>query len=250
MTIEFVKRWVGAIVDWRRVISLRYLPRYVGDWIAFSREAKNWSVRFADSYPCLADRLPTTPFDPHYFHQGNWIARRLASAQPAQHVDVGSSILTMGVLSAHVPTIFVDYRPLMTKQTGLHCVAGDITRLPFADQSIGSLSSLHVIEHIGLGRYGDPLNAEGARQAAAELQRVVARGGRLYLSTPIGRERVCFNAHRVFSPNTILSWFSQLQLMDFSYVSDNGTFHENASAGCVPSLEYGCGFFEFQRPSV
>ena len=154
----------------------------------------------------------------------------------------------MGVLSAHVPTIFVDYRPLVVRQTGLACVAADINHLPFADRTLASLSCLHVIEHIGLGRYGDPINADGARLAAEELQRLVNEGGTLYLSTPIGRERVCFNAHRVFAPATILSWFSQLQLMNFSYVSDNGTFHEDASAGLVPPLEYGCGFFEFRRP--
>src|SRR3974390_288219 len=96
---EFVKRWIGAIVDWRRIVSLRYLPRFVADWVVFRRHASSWSVRAIDSYPCLSDRLPTTPFDPHYFYQGNWLARRLAEAKPQRHVDVGSSVLTMGVLS-------------------------------------------------------------------------------------------------------------------------------------------------------
>ena len=199
------------------------------------------------AYLCLADRLLTTPFDPHYFYQGNWLARRIADAKPKGHVDIGSSVLTIGVLSAQVPIIFVDYRPLMVRQDGLFCVAGDITRLPFADRSVGSLSCLHVIEHVGLGRYGDPVNIDGARIAAQELQRVICPGGTLYLSTPIGRERVCFNAHRVFAPTTILSWFSQLQLEGFSYVSDDGRFFENASPKHVPLFEYGCGFFEFRR---
>jgi hypothetical protein len=245
--LEFAKRWIGAVVDWRRLVSLRYLPRYLTDWLAFSRQSGSWSVKAVDSYPCLADRLPTTPFDPHYFYQGNWLARRLAEAKPRQHVDIGSSALTIGVLSAHVPTIFVDYRPLVVRQNGLACVAGDINSLPFADWSVTSLSCLHVIEHIGLGRYGDPLNVDGARLAAEELQRLVGQGGTLYLSTPIGRQRVCFNAHRVFAPATILSLFSQLQLARFSYVSDDGTLHENVSPALVPELEYGCGFFEFRR---
>jgi hypothetical protein len=244
---EFAKRWIGAVIDWRRLASLRYLPRFAADWLAFRRQDGAWSVKAADSYPCLEDRLPATPFDPHYFYQGNWLARRLADAKPAQHVDIGSSVLTMGVLSAHVPTIFVDYRPLLVRQSGLICVAGDINRLPFSNRSVLSLSCLHVIEHIGLGRYGDPIDADGARCAAEELQRLVAEGGTLYLSTPIGRERVCFNAHRVFAPTTIRAMFSQLQLINFSYVSDDGALHENASSALVPVLEYGCGFFEFRR---
>jgi hypothetical protein len=243
----FVKRWLGAVVDLRRLVSLRYAPQYVADWFVFRRQAGTWSVKAADTYPCLADRLPTTPFDPHYFYQGNWLARRLADAKPRQHVDIGSSVLTVGVLSAHVPTIFVDYRPLVVRQDGLSCVAADINRLPFADRSLASLSCLHVIEHIGLGRYGDPINVDGAQLAAQELQRLVDQDGRLYLSTPIGRERVCFNAHRVFAPATILAWFSELQLMKFSYVSDDGTLHEDTSPALVRQLDYGCGFFEFRR---
>ena len=247
MMFEFAKRWLGAFMDLRRLLSLRYLPRYIADWFAFRKQAGHWPVRFIDSFPALWDRLPTTPFDPHYFYQGNWLARRLAQEKPSQHIDVGSSVLTMGVLSGHVPTIFVDYRPLIVHQAGLNCIAGNITQLPFADRSLQSLSCLHVIEHIGLGRYGDPLNAEGARVAAAELQRIVAAGGKFYLSTPIGRERVCFNAHRVFAPTTILDWFSEFKLVSFSYVSDDGRLHENAMVTDVPALEYGCGFFEFQR---
>lgn len=247
MIEQFAKHWLGAFVDWRRLLSLRFLPRYFVEWMSFRRQAGDWPVRVADSFPLLGDRLPTTPFDPHYFYQGNWLARRLAQVRPPQHIDVGSSVLTMGVLSAHVPTIFVDYRPLVVRQGGLDCIAADITRLPFADRSLRSLSCLHVIEHIGLGRYGDPLNGEGARLAAQELQRIVADGGRLYLSTPIGRERVCFNAHRVFAPSTIIGWFSELQLVSFSYVSDDGGLHEGVSPADVPSLEYGCGLFEFQR---
>jgi hypothetical protein len=135
----------------------------------------------------------------------------------------------------------------MVRQSGLYCVAADINYLPFASGSVTSLSCLHVIEHIGLGRYGDPINADGARQAAEELQRVIARGGTFYLSTPIGRERVCFNAHRVFAPATILSFFSQLTLTRFSYVSDNGSFIENANPAEVSQLDYGCGFFEFRK---
>jgi hypothetical protein len=87
----------------------------------------------------------------------------------------------------------------------------------------------------------------GARLAAEGLQRLIGEGGTLYLSTPIGRERVCFNAHRVFAPATILSWFPQLRLKGFSYVSDDGALHEDALPEAVPQLEYGCGFFEFQR---
>lgn len=245
--LNLFRRWVSLVIDPRLILALPGLPRFVLDWIAFRRQHGGMPASWRDTFPRLDDRLPRTPFDPHYFFQGNWLARRLALAPPPRHVDIGSSVLTIGVLSAHVPTIFVDYRPLAARQSGLIPVGGDIVRLPFADASLPSVSCLHVIEHIGLGRYGDSLDAEGARRAATELQRVVSMGGKLYLSTPIGRERVCFNAHRVFSVATILAMFSQLRLVAFSYVDDGGRLHQDVPSDSVPPLDYGCGFFEFGK---
>jgi SAM-dependent methyltransferase len=228
-------RWISIFVDPRLVLAWPRLPRFFLSWLSFKRQKGDMSVSWRDTFPRLQDDVSTTPFDPHYFYQGNWLARRLARSAPLQHVDIGSSILTIGVLSAHVPTIFVDYRPLETRQSGLISVCGDITRLPFADKSLASLSCLHVIEHIG------------ARRAVHELQRVLADGGTLYISTPIGRERVCFNAHRVFSVATILDMFSELRVAVFSYVDDEGALHHGVPPDGLPSLDYGCGFFEFVR---
>jgi hypothetical protein len=104
-----------------------------------------------------------------------------------------------------------------------------------------------VIEHIGLGRYGDPLDPEGSVKGALELQRVLEKGGNLLVSLPIGRERICFNAHRVHAPKSVLGIFSSLQLVDFSFVDDDGVFHENAQLDSAKSLEYGCGLFHFQK---
>jgi SAM-dependent methyltransferase len=204
-------------------------------------------LRLADSYPCLADWVSATPYDAHYLYQGGWLARRIAIARPALHVDVGSSVQTLSVLSAQVPTIFVDYRPLNAHLDNLICVSGNIVSLSFADDSLQSLSCMHVIEHIGLGRYGDPLDPAGAAKAASELQRVLAPGGRLYLTAPVGRERVCFNAHRVFSPYTFQALMPGLQLKEFSWVGDDGTFHERGEQADAASLDYGCGLYIFEK---
>jgi SAM-dependent methyltransferase len=140
-------------------------------------------------------------------------------------------------------------RRLRVALPDLHCVAGSVVRLPFADASLESVSSLHVIEHIGLGRYGDPLDPRGSERAASELARVVKPGGRLYLSVPVGRERVCFNAHRVFSPHTIVGWLRGLRLEGFSMVDDDGRFQEDTPLAAGATLDYGCGMFEFVRIS-
>lgn len=247
MLRSFARQWILPFIDPRQLASICLLPRYFAEWLHF-RRLSDAPVRFSDLWPCLADRSRHTPFDPHYFHQAAWLARALVISRPAYHVDVGSSVTAMGVLSAQVPVVFVDYRPLRVRLTGLTPIAGDITRLPFGDKSVVSISSLHVIEHIGLGRYGDPLDPAGATTALRELERVLADGGRLYLSTPIGRECVYFNAQRVFAPETVVRALPTLSLKRFGYVGDDRNFHADASFSEAARQDYGCGLFEFVRP--
>lgn len=240
-------RWGAAFLGPHFLTSLGALPRYLAEWKAYNEKAATQQLLLRDSYPCLVDRVVDTPFDPHYFFQAAWLARRLQGSRPAFHVDVGSSAMMINVLSAAVKTVFVDYRPLRVSLSNFTSLAGDIVRLPFGDDSIGSLSSLHVIEHVGLGRYGDPLNPDGSQLAASELQRVLMPGGTLFLSVPVGRERVCFNAHRVFSPKTVRDFFKELMLISFSLVDDVGQFNEDVSPETAANLEYGCGLFEFVK---
>lgn len=245
--MNFIQRWVLAFIAPRPLVGVLHISRFVRDMLQFrARTVGAARPRLVETYPCLVDWVASTPFDPHYFYQGAWLARNLSTRPAALHVDVGSSVMMLSVLTAWAPTAFVDVRPLRAGISGLFPIAGTLAGLPFADRSVSSLSCLHVIEHVGLGRYGDPLDPEGARAASAELARVLAPGGRLYLSTPVGRERVCFNAHRVFSPHTIRDWFSDFHLTSFSYVDDSGAFHAQQDPAVAAGLEYGCGMFIFE----
>lgn len=239
-----VRNWGGALSRILPRPALLFLPRYALEWFLFAR--KGGKVSAGDSYPCLTDHLPQTPFDPHYFYQAAWLARRLAANRPEKHVDIGSDVRMINVLSAFVPIEFLDYRPLEAKLSGLTCGSANLVALPQSNGSIHSLSCLHVVEHVGLGRYGDPIDPLGSDKALGELQRVIAPHGRLYLSLPVGRERVCFNAHRVFNPRTVIDTLSALRLVEFSLVDDGGEFHESACPDSVAGLEYGCGLFIFE----
>jgi hypothetical protein len=181
------------------------------------------------------------PFDPHYFYQAAWLGRQLAKTRPALHIDVCSCPTDIGVLSGYVPVIFVDDRPLPVRLTGLSSVAGDITRLPFADKTLVSVSSLHVA---GRGSDGDP---ETFLKGLGELQRVVTYRGSLYLSTAVGRERVGAGARQIFAPETILRAVPLLRLRRFSYVGDDCELHADAPLDEAAQQRYGCGLFEFER---
>ena len=119
--------------------------------------------------------------------------------------------------------------------------------MPFHDSSIESLSCLHVAEHIGLGRYGDPLDPQGTEKAAKELARVLAKDGFLYFALPIGKQAVYFNAHRVHNPLTIIEYFKDLKLAEFSAISDNGHFVFNAKPEDFVNANYSCGCFKFTK---
>ena len=94
--------------------------------------------------------------------------------------------------------------------------------------AVDSLSCLHTIEHFGLGRYGDPIDPQGHLKGLAQLKRMVAPGGVLYLSTPIGPQRVEFNAHRVFAARTLIDWFSEgWKIEKFAVIDDENRVHED-----------------------
>ncbi|MEO7405009.1 MAG: DUF268 domain-containing protein [Burkholderiales bacterium] len=244
---HILRSWVLPFFDPRPLAGLARLPRFFGEWRRYRAASSEAGLNASNLWPCLADRTAQTPFDPHYFFQGAWLARRLAATKPALHVDVGSSVVMLSVMSATVPTVFLDYRPIAPNLAGLVPVAGNLTRLPFADDSIQSLSCLHVIEHVGLGRYGDPLDPTGGKRALGELARVLAPGGRLYVSMPVGLERVCFNAHRVFAPQAVLAAATGLTLESFSLVDDAGAFQAEVALDRAQSMAYGCGMFVMRK---
>ncbi|MFM9882704.1 MAG: DUF268 domain-containing protein [Burkholderiales bacterium] len=244
---QLARSWMLPFFDPRPLAGIVRLPAFFAEWRAYRRRSGEKSVVFSDLWPCLSDRSARTAFDPHYFYQGAWLARRLAQVRPELHIDCGSSVLMVSVLSAQVPTVFLDYRPLASGLTDVISVAGTLTGLPFADGSLDSVSSLHVIEHVGLARYGDPLDPDGSVRALAELVRIIRPGGHLYLSVPVGRERVCFNAQRIFSPGTIIGLASGMSLRSFALVDDDGRYHDQAHIDLAANLNYGCGMFEFSR---
>jgi len=199
--------WILATqlgIDVRRFFRALYrFPRFVRD--AFEFKSK-FNGRFSLS-PCLHDRDEeggATKSD--YFWQDLLIARMVFDAKPKKHVDVGSRV---DGFVAHIASFreieVLDVRPTTTAVPGVTFRQADLmTRMEDMVECCDSLTCLHALEHFGLGRYGDPLDAEGFKRGIANLASLLRDKGTLYLSVPIGVERIEFNAHRVFDPRTII----------------------------------------------
>lgn len=233
------------------------LSRFTRDFIRFreasSRTGLRLQLQWKDRYPCLDDKTSKTGFDRHYIYHPAWAARVLAGTRPGFHVDISSSLHFCSIVSAFVPVRFYDYRPADLTLSDLTCSAADLLALPFPDGSIASLSCMHVVEHVGLGRYGDPLDPGGDLKAIAELKRVLAPGGNLLFVVPVGKPKIMFNAHRIYSYEQIMGYFADLKLEEFTLIPEiatsGGGLIRNASREMADAQTYGCGCFWFKGES-
>jgi len=109
---------------------------------------------------------------------------------------------------------------------------------------------MHTIEHVGLGRYGDKIDPDGDIKAINELKRVLAIDGNLLFVVPIGKPKLVFNAHRIYSYEQIMSYFSDLKLLNFTLIPDNAReigLIDNATKEQTDAQKYGCGCFWFKK---
>jgi SAM-dependent methyltransferase len=232
--------------------SLRGLPYYLRD---LARFRSSYTGRFG-LMPCLPDRYEeggATKLE--YFWQDLHVARMIFDAKPVKHVDIGSRLdgFVAHVASFRDIEIF-DVRPITAQIPGITVRQADLMN-PLEGMSgyCDSLSCLHALEHFGLGRYGDPVDPRGAERGLANMARLLKQDGVLYLSVPIGIDRVEFNAHRVFDPRVIidLARENSLQPAAFAVIREGGQITncswDPAQIAELAALHYALGIFVFKK---
>jgi SAM-dependent methyltransferase len=231
----------------RHFVALRDYPGYLRDYRKYKKLPGGDRATFFDLQPVLGEKTAITDVNYYYFYQDTWCAGEVFKHKPKEHVDVGSTALLVGILSQFTHVTSIDVRPLDVTLPNLTCREGSATEMPFRDNSIESLSSICVIEHIGLGRYGDPLDPGGSERAIAEFERVLAPKGHLYVSVPVNdKEKVGFNANRYFEAQAFIERFKKLKLVDAHYVQGKGIY----PADKLPELNQKkemCGLFHFTK---
>ena len=238
---------------------IRGMPSYIYDYFLLKKQSLGEDFDFGNFYPCIHDKYDKSGSAMgHYFHQDLFVARMVFTRNPSVHVDIGSRIDGFVAHVASFRKIHVfDIRPLNDSNQIPNIIFSQSDMMGTINAEYynycDSISCLHAIEHFGLGRYGDPINFNGHLVGLDNIFHILKSKGKLYFSVPIGTQRIEFNAHRVFSVDYLLRYFSENYCLDsFSYIDDLGHMHENASInsdntnsnfGC----EYGCGIFELTK---
>lgn len=203
--------------------------------------------------PFLLDATENLQIEPHYTYHTAWAARRIREISPNKHVDISSHRMFATLVSAFVPFEYYEFRPAELYLSGLTSKRGDLLELPMESGSIQSMSCMHVVEHLGLGRYGDPIDPLADKKATKELSRVLAKQGNLLFVVPVGSEYIVqFNGQRIYTYDMVIEMFSDLELVEFSLIPDDWKFHkgiiENANPTLAYEQRYGCGCFWFRKP--
>ena len=223
--------------------KIKKLCIYYKDLYRLEKTHPKFEILLNDLYPCIYDKTETTPVGAVYFYQDSWCARKIFETKPIEHFDIGSKAEMVGIISQFTPTTMIDIRPITLTLPDLSFIEGNILKLPFEDKTIPSLSSICVVEHIGLGRYGDTLDPFGSEKAIKELIRVLAPRGNLFISVPIDTvNKIYFNAHRAFTREYILELFEELNLIEERYI-----YGDHLQTTYEPKKGFGTGLYYFRR---
>ena len=218
-----------------------------------------FSLNNSALFPCVLDaNSDAGQARGHYFYQDIYVASQIISSSPKLHLDFGSRVdgFIGHLISSNVPVVIGDIRPLYIQSSLVSHLQFDLMNaqtVPSVTKKYSSISCLHVLEHMGLGRYGDPININGHLIALKNIVNLLENSGLLFVSFPIASEpRLEFNAHRVFSIEYAEDWFKSLKLriVDFKYIGDDGYMaveHTNLRKSMNLNLSYGCGIWTLTK---
>jgi hypothetical protein len=228
--------------------GVRGIPRFLkllGKWVVVERgKVSRISPAFGDY------RNHSGEAKGHYFWQDLICGKWIFQTSPVRHLDVGSRI---DGFIAHLLTFrevdVLDIRELPVKIPGLTTVIGNAQEaLTAHNMKYDSVSSLHSIEHFGLGRYGDPLDLEGHIKGLSNISECVQKGGILYVSFPVGLPRVEFNSQRILDPNLPILLLKNFTLEDFVLIPWNKVPIYGLNPSDIDLNESGnAGLYKFKR---
>lgn len=237
-------------------LTIIRLPRYFYSLFLFKSINKS-HFEINKLFPCIHDYYDKSgTASGHYFYQDLHVAQKVFKNNPNSHFDIGSRIdgFVAHVASFRIINVF-DIRKLNNFDTNVNFHQLDLMNTVPKEyiEITDSLSCLHTLEHFGLGRYGDSIDPNGYLKGIENMKLLLKKNGFLYLSVPIGPQRIEFNAHRVFSVKYLFSIISNdFEILEFSFVGDDGNLNINVDLN-EDEIEknyncyYGCGILTLRK---
>lgn len=228
--------------------ALKGIPRFVTELIRFRQQYEG----LLEIQPCLHDRGDQAgSVLGEYFWQDLLVAQQIFRRNPSKHVDVGSRV---DGFVAHVAAFrdleVFDVRPLTDNIPNVAFRQQNMMSPAFALEAYcDSVSCLHALEHFGLGRYGDPIETDGFELGLRNLAQLLTSGGTLYLSVPVGKPRVAFNAHRVLDPVHVTNSARShgLELTEFGLVLPGRVERHSPEGVSAGRHDYALGLFVLRK---
>ncbi|MBW2060706.1 MAG: class I SAM-dependent methyltransferase [Deltaproteobacteria bacterium] len=146
---------------------------------------------------------------------------QISKFDPENILDIGSYRHFLMGLMAHYQVTTIDVRDRESSLNNETVVTCDATRLDFPDDSFEAVLSMCTLEHVGLGRYGDPIDLDGDKKAMHEMVRVLKPEGVLIFTTTIHNAppAIAFNAHRIYNYKMIKSFCVDLERVTEKFFS-------------------------------
>ncbi len=97
------------------------------------------------------------------------------------------------------------------------------------------------------------MDLDGFHKGLENLKRILKPGEPFHYSTPMGPQRIEFNAHRIFSARFLIDYFSKDYLIErFSYLDLEPHVHENMALDdpaftTIFGCRYGCAILEMSK---
>lgn len=172
-----------------------------------------------------------TEFFTHYDAFGYWAAARLARSDRRRKIlDIGSPKTQNAILSASHDVTAAVLADCSDRFSAVTYVLHDVTKpLPFPDKSFDCFTSTVALPLIGLGRYGDRIDANCLPNLVSELGRVMSDDAELLVSMTLGPNLLAYNNGWYLDLETIQRLFAGWRLAEA--VADNWSSPKTAPEG-------------------
>lgn len=231
--------------------TITYMPRFLSDLKKFKRLAKesNTPINFKNIFPVHVDYSQPV-VNKHYWFQDIYVATKIVKAaresKAFRHVDIGSRLegFITSLISAGVDLTFGDINVPKMPFPNATAKFIDLQKMtPDQFTGIASVSCLHVIEHLGLAKYGDSIDPIGHRRVFTDFSTVLETGTKLYVSSPVSRNPgIVFNGGRHLDPLEMIkdAQSAGFYVDEIGFVQDDWNFVTNPTPEQLMGSEYGC----------